>query len=375
MWNRDVNGKQIVFVSLSVVFFAISGCATTGNVTETSKLEVNRTPKPATKTANTYVVERSAVLTPGSIRPQVPPQASNNTQRPSKRTTTASRKPQAASPAKPAYPQLTREQYHERYIARQKAAQVAAAERKRAQQLVQQKREQAQKQATRQQYIAKWKQQEAERERYHQQWQQNQSRQQVAKTTAPSPSRQPAKTPAPVQVAAAKSSPAQAQTRSATKQPSANREKYLARWRKLQQEKKLEAKKADQRVERVIHNAKKQLGTKYVWGGASPKTGFDCSGLVQHSMKQGADVTVPRTAAEQYRAAVKVAQKDAERGDLVFFKTRGNSVSHVGIYLGNDSFVHAPRTGRRITTSKLSGYWKKRFVGFGRIPGACKVRV
>lgn len=157
------------------------------------------------------------------------------------------------------------------------------------------------------------------------------------------------------------------------------RQQYIQRWEQQQAamkfEREIESKKADARVERVIHNAEKQIGTKYVWGGASPKTGFDCSGLVQHSMNKGAGVKVPRTAAEQYKAAVKVPTQKASRGDLVFFKTRGNAVSHVGIYLGANKFVHAPRTGRKITTSKLSGYWKQRFVGFGRIPGACKVPV
>ncbi|CAA6811005.1 MAG: NLP/P60 family protein [uncultured Thiotrichaceae bacterium] len=157
------------------------------------------------------------------------------------------------------------------------------------------------------------------------------------------------------------------------------RQQYIQRWEQQQAKQKLEreieSKKADARVESVIHNAKKQIGTQYVWGGASPKTGFDCSGLVQHSMNKGAGVKVPRTAAEQYKAAVKVSAQKASRGDLVFFKTRGNSVSHVGIYLGENKFVHAPRTGRKITTTQLSGYWKQRFVGFGRIPGACKVPV
>ncbi|MEZ5479043.1 MAG: C40 family peptidase [Thiolinea sp.] len=133
--------------------------------------------------------------------------------------------------------------------------------------------------------------------------------------------------------------------------------------------------KAEQRVERVIYNAEKQIGTKYVWGGDSPETGFDCSGLVQHSMQAGANVQVPRTAAEQYRAAVKVPEPRAERGDLVFFITRGKAVSHVGIYLGDGKFVHAPRTGSRIMTSDLNAYWRERLVGFGRIPGACRVPV
>ncbi|MCB1639463.1 MAG: C40 family peptidase, partial [Thiothrix sp.] len=67
--------------------------------------------------------------------------------------------------------------------------------------------------------------------------------------------------------------------------------------------------------------------------------------------------------------------QNATRGDLVFFRTRGNSVSHVGIYLGDGKFVHAPRAGRKITTDNITGYWKERLVSFGRIPGACKVPI
>ncbi len=137
--------------------------------------------------------------------------------------------------------------------------------------------------------------------------------------------------------------------------------------------KKARAELAARKVENVIGSAKQQIGTKYVWGGKSPATGFDCSGLVQHSMKAGANVRLPRTAAEQYQASVKIAPEQAARGDLVFFNTRGKSVSHVGIYLGGNKFLHAPRTGKTVTTTVLSAYWKKRLIGFGRIPGACRV--
>ncbi|WP_228292337.1 C40 family peptidase [Candidatus Thiothrix anitrata] len=125
-------------------------------------------------------------------------------------------------------------------------------------------------------------------------------------------------------------------------------------------------------LDKVTWNAHKQQGKMYRWGGSSPITGFDCSGLTQYSFKQGAGVSLPRTAAAQYQAAVKVPQQDARKGDLVFFATRGRRVSHVGIYLGDDKFIHAPRTGKSITTSKLQGYWKQRLVGFGRVPGACR---
>ncbi|EIJ34191.1 C40 family peptidase [Thiothrix nivea] len=125
-------------------------------------------------------------------------------------------------------------------------------------------------------------------------------------------------------------------------------------------------------LDRVVWNAQKQQGKMYRWGGTSPVTGFDCSGLTQYAFRNGAQVAIPRTAAEQYAAAVKVPRGRAEKGDLVFFNTSGKRVSHVGIYLGKNRFVHAPRTGKAITTSELKGYWEKRLIGFGRIPGACR---
>lgn len=127
------------------------------------------------------------------------------------------------------------------------------------------------------------------------------------------------------------------------------------------------------KVENVIRTAASEIGTPYVWGGKTPGKGFDCSGLVQHSLAQGANVRVPRTAAEQYAAAVKVSSGNASRGDLVFFRTRGSGVSHVGIYLGSGKFLHAPRKGKTVTVSTISGYWQDRLIGFGRIPGACKL--
>ncbi|MFN3786326.1 MAG: C40 family peptidase [Thiothrix sp.] len=125
-------------------------------------------------------------------------------------------------------------------------------------------------------------------------------------------------------------------------------------------------------VDRVVWKAQKQQGKMYRWGGASPITGFDCSGLTQYAFKDGAQVAIPRTAAEQYRIATKIPAGQAMKGDLVFFRTSGKRVSHVGIYLGNNRFIHAPRTGRAITTEALDGYWARALVGFGRIPGACK---
>lgn len=126
-------------------------------------------------------------------------------------------------------------------------------------------------------------------------------------------------------------------------------------------------------LDRVVWNAQKQQGKMYRWGGESPKTGFDCSGLTQYAFGKGAGVDIPRTAAAQYQASQKVPRHQATKGDLVFFNTMGGKrVSHVGIYLGDNKFVHAPRTGKAITTDKLAGYWERKLIGFGRIQGACK---
>ncbi len=113
--------------------------------------------------------------------------------------------------------------------------------------------------------------------------------------------------------------------------------------------------------------AKRQLGIQYRYGGRSPRTGFDCSGLVYYSL-QRTGVSAPRTTREQYRQARPVSRSALRPGDLVFFRVYGNNVSHVGIYLGNGRFIHAPSTGKKVSIARLSdAYWKRRFAGGGRI--------
>lgn len=119
----------------------------------------------------------------------------------------------------------------------------------------------------------------------------------------------------------------------------------------------------------AIARAVRQHGKRYRMGGASPRTGFDCSGLTQYAFRQGSGIHLPRTAAAQYRASTKISRKSAHAGDLVFFQTRGRRIGHVGIYLGNGKFVHAPSPGKPVRTEALSGYWSKHLVGFGRIAG------
>lgn len=125
-------------------------------------------------------------------------------------------------------------------------------------------------------------------------------------------------------------------------------------------------------LDRAVSVAQEQRGIKYRFGGESPKTGFDCSGLTQFAFAHGAGVVLPRTAAAQYETAMKIPAEKAMKGDLVFFATRGKRIGHVGIYLGNNKFFHAPSSGKRVREEPLEGYWAKRLVGFGRIPAACK---
>ena len=124
--------------------------------------------------------------------------------------------------------------------------------------------------------------------------------------------------------------------------------------------------KAKKTSQHVTQKAKQMLHVPYRWGGTTPR-GFDCSGLVQYSYKR-VGIKLPRTAAQQYRAVRKVKRKHMTKGDLIFFHTprRGRYVNHVGIYMGNNKFIHAPGRGKRVQISKLSRYWKSKMVGVGR---------
>jgi hypothetical protein len=112
------------------------------------------------------------------------------------------------------------------------------------------------------------------------------------------------------------------------------------------------------------------IGIRYKWGGNTPATGLDCSGLVRYVFQKVTGVTLPRTAKDMSRLGEKVAVPDLQPGDLVFFDTRRFAFSHVGIYLGDNRFVHAPRRGREVEVATLdSSFWQKRFNGARRIVG------
>jgi len=112
------------------------------------------------------------------------------------------------------------------------------------------------------------------------------------------------------------------------------------------------------------------IGIRYKWGGDTPATGLDCSGLVRYVFQKVTGVTLPRTARDMSRLGEQVAVTDLKPGDLVFFDTRHFAFSHVGIYLGDNRFVHAPRTGREVEVATLdSSFWQKRFNGARRMAG------
>lgn len=116
----------------------------------------------------------------------------------------------------------------------------------------------------------------------------------------------------------------------------------------------------------ILGAAEQFLGVPYVYGGHSPDKGFDCSGLVFYIFQQQG-ISIQRTADKQFLQGQEVALSDLQAGDLVFFSHSGKFVDHVGIYAGNDLFIHAPRTGRTVSYDSLkTGYYQSHFRGAKR---------
>jgi cell wall-associated NlpC family hydrolase len=110
------------------------------------------------------------------------------------------------------------------------------------------------------------------------------------------------------------------------------------------------------------------IGVDYKFGGASHATGFDCSGLVAHVFREGYGITLPRNTYGQSQVGQAVSAEDLEPGDLVFYNTLDRPYSHVGIYLGDGRFIHAPKTGSAVRIENLkSTYWSRRWNGARRV--------
>jgi len=122
----------------------------------------------------------------------------------------------------------------------------------------------------------------------------------------------------------------------------------------------------------LVISAMNFLGVPYQRGGNTEESGFDCSGFTRHVFENSLGLLLPRRSAEQATAAglLDVTSSDLKPGDLVFFNTMRSAFSHVGIYIGNDKFIHAPRTGSNIKIEDMSAsYWQQRFSGARRVPG------
>ena len=110
------------------------------------------------------------------------------------------------------------------------------------------------------------------------------------------------------------------------------------------------------------------LGVPYKKGGTSEEKGFDCSGFVRHMYEKSVGLVLPRRAEEQAKVTEEISRSDLKPGDLVFFNTLKRTFSHVGIYVGDGKFIHAPRPGKAVRVDDMrEAYWQQRFNGARRV--------
>ena len=122
------------------------------------------------------------------------------------------------------------------------------------------------------------------------------------------------------------------------------------------------------RAQEVLVNALSLTGIQYKYGGKSPETGFDCSGFVRYVFSQATNLSLPPTARAISQIGKTIKKDELQPGDLVFFNTLRTAFSHVGIYMGDNKFIHAPSTGKTVRVESMKdGYWAKRFNGAQRL--------
>ncbi|MBE0627399.1 MAG: C40 family peptidase [Burkholderiales bacterium] len=125
---------------------------------------------------------------------------------------------------------------------------------------------------------------------------------------------------------------------------------------------------AGDQASKVAMQALAYLGTPYRTGGLSPRTGFDCSGLVAYVYREGAGLALPRNTLDLSQLGVPIRRDALRPGDLVFYNTQRRAYSHVGIYLGEDRFIHAPSNGGEVRVENLrADYWVRRYSGARRV--------
>jgi cell wall-associated NlpC family hydrolase len=121
-------------------------------------------------------------------------------------------------------------------------------------------------------------------------------------------------------------------------------------------------------AEATLDRALDFIGIRYKRGGSSPETGFDCSGFVRYLYNETLGLVLPHNAKAIAQEGERVEKAELQPGDLVFFNTMRRAFSHVGIYLGNNQFIHAPRSGTRVRIEDMTDkYWSRRYNGARRI--------
>jgi cell wall-associated NlpC family hydrolase len=122
------------------------------------------------------------------------------------------------------------------------------------------------------------------------------------------------------------------------------------------------------RISEMMLTALSLIGVNYKFGGNTPESGFDCSGFVRYLFSNALALDLPRSSFEMGKRGLKVAKSELQMGDLVFYNTRRRAFSHVGVYIGDGRFVHAPSRGKSVETVDMSDpYWVRRFNGARRL--------